>query len=844
MKNFFKKHNYGLIIIVLAILIISIVYILQKVAPFGDNSLLTIDFFHQYGPMLSELRDRILNGSNLIYSFRMGMGLPFFRNFFNYLSSPFNIILFLFKHQDIVMSYAVIIGLKAVASAYTMALFLKHKFGKNYSLIALALLYGFSAYFTAYYWNIMWLDGMVMLPLIAYGIDELVNKNKILLYVISLAVMLFANYFIGYMLCIFSVLYFIMQMFIETNKFKLKDILKKCLIFAGASLIAGGLCAIFLIPLYMGLKEISATSDVFPMSQYYAFTFKEFAFNHFTGVGSTVLKSGIGKAPNISVGILSIALLLTFLINPKINIKVKIGYLVFLLIIALSFRLGPIDFIWHAFHVPNDLPFRYSFIYSFILVIIMAYSLKNIMNIRPIWIGICYLIMLILITYLKLSNYVNIDNDMVIINYILIAIYFLCYFLTNYFNFKSWSLVFFIFTVSLECVLVINNNWNINHSIKTYYSNYNDVKDSLNYISQNDNGFYRVERLSMLSFNDPSWFGYNGQEAFSSMEYENLAVLQNSLGMPSNEINSFYYKINTPIYNLMFDIKYLLGDIENNNCYKLYYDGEEKVYKFNNNVGLFFGVNDDIKNWNATYENALKNQNELIYRTSGIKDVLEKVKYVDKKIVYEDDEHTIVKYFFPNINNNYYMYLTDSFYADFVIDKNTLYYKNTYDYALNNDDIIIYKYEDYNEKFIISSYNEGKNNIEIYVGFTNYDDIQDEYFQLYVLNNDKYNNVYNYFLDRKLDISSFSESKIIIKSKTKEDMTIYSSIPYDKGWNVYIDGKKENTFKIGNALLGFDLPLGEHEIIIKYKIPYIEISSIISLLSLLSLISWIKLKKN
>ena len=88
-KKIFKEYKLLWITFLLACLVISVVYYLQGVAPFGDKSLLTIDFFHQYGPMLGELYDRIKDGSNLIYSFNMGMGLPFFRNFFNYLSSPF-----------------------------------------------------------------------------------------------------------------------------------------------------------------------------------------------------------------------------------------------------------------------------------------------------------------------------------------------------------------------------------------------------------------------------------------------------------------------------------------------------------------------------------------------------------------------------------------------------------------------------------------------------------------------------------------------------------------------------------------------------------------------------------
>ena len=128
MKNFLKKYIYLIAVFILGISIISTIYILQKVAPFGKNSLLTIDFFHHYGPMLAELYDRIKKGANIIYSFNTGLGLPYFRNFFNYLSSPLNIIMFLFKRRNIIMSYSIIIGLKSILSCITCSYYILKKF--------------------------------------------------------------------------------------------------------------------------------------------------------------------------------------------------------------------------------------------------------------------------------------------------------------------------------------------------------------------------------------------------------------------------------------------------------------------------------------------------------------------------------------------------------------------------------------------------------------------------------------------------------------------------------------------------------------------------------------------
>ena len=214
-RALFKKYWGYILAFVSSLVVISILFYLQGVAPFGGKSLLTIDFFHQYGPMLGELFDRIKSHSSLLYSFNMGMGLPFYRNFFNYLSSPFNILMLLFNHKELLTSFSVIVLVKLCFSTFFMYMFLKKKVGlSNVLTVCLSLLYSFSAYFAAYYWNIMWLDGMVFLPLIVYGLERMLIQRKPLVYVLSLSIMMFANYFIAYMICIFLVLYFII--FIES----------------------------------------------------------------------------------------------------------------------------------------------------------------------------------------------------------------------------------------------------------------------------------------------------------------------------------------------------------------------------------------------------------------------------------------------------------------------------------------------------------------------------------------------------------------------------------------------------------------------------------------------------
>ena len=833
-KKSLKNNRLYILTFIIGIIIISIIYKLNNVAPFGGNSLLCVDFYHQYGPMLAELYERIHDGSSLIYSFNMAMGLPFFRNFLNYLSSPFNIILFFFNHDNLIMSYSIIIGLKAVTAMTTMVYYLSKKFNtKKLFLIPLGIIYAFSAYFSAYYWNIMWLDGMVFLPLITLGIENIINKKKWKLYTFSLAIMLIANYFIGYMICIFSCIYFLFYLIYKTpfKKEKLKGsikfMLERCLMFAISSLVAGLLTAGLLLPMFHSLGSISATGGTIPTTQYYAFEVIDYLKSHFTGVSTTVFASDPITSPNISCGILSIALLLAYLLNLDISLKNKICYLAILGFFILAFFWAPLDYILHAFHVPNDLPYRYSFLYSFVLVIICAYSLINIKKIKFLLLVLVYLALMALLLVMTNQSWAGLTNNMIYINMILLTLYFMFY-SALYFLDKMPNLFYtaIIVVACVDVIVAINYNWDISQVLEVFYEDYDATKELLEYVDNYDDElFYRIENTNMMTLNDASWYNYYGQTTFSSMAYENMAILQHSLGMPGNEINSYYYVQSTPIYDLMFDIKYFIGSRNDFTRYEEIKTIEETANEFKYNVGLIFGVNKDIKNWNFNSINPFKIQNDFIYKATGIDGVLEKTDLVKTEEIYNDGYEIILKYEFENPQDNLYYYSND-YAIDFMIVGDCLYYRsdNYTTYTQYSSELTYSYIEDYNESKVINI-NSSEDVVTFYVA---YNVFYPEAFQVYNINQEKFEQAYNILINNKFDMESFNEDNITGNISLDDDMTIYTSIPYDEGWKVYIDGERVETFTLGDALLAFDCNKGTHKITLKYEPPLMLIGMIIS----------------
>mgnify|MGYP001299868202 CR=1 FL=1 len=360
----FYKNRYVFLSSALALLCISILYIIYSAFPFGNTTVMRMDLYHQYGPLFAELYDRIVEHKSLLYSWTTGGGSSFLGNYLNYLSSPLSFLIFLFNKEDIAFAITFIVGLKCILSATTFSYYLKSSFGKNnYYVSAFGVLYAFSAYFLAYYWNIMWLDGMIMLPLIVLGIERIFNKGDIKLYTLSMILLFFANYYMGYMSCIFAVIYFVAYFIISYKndgklnpnaKFEKKysnldfvpiigdvrvkerlrmvfetyqpqiifhaaaykhvplmtnTFINRGIKFALGSVIAAMFCAITLIPVFMILKNSSATSGTFPDTFTSYFDILDFITSHFAILETTIRSSGDNVLPNVYTGILTLILL-------------------------------------------------------------------------------------------------------------------------------------------------------------------------------------------------------------------------------------------------------------------------------------------------------------------------------------------------------------------------------------------------------------------------------------------------------------------------------------------------------------------------------------------------------
>ena len=844
-----KRNRYVLLSAGVAFAISQLVAFCYNLIPYGDMTILRMDLYHQYGPLFAELYDRLTNGSSLIYSWNSGLGSPFLGNFYNYLSSPLTIIVLFFGHKNITEAISCLIMLKAMLSASSFSYYLKKEYSQDGPVIsAFGVLYAFCGYFIAYYWNLMWLDAMVLFPIILLGIQRIIKKGKPALYCISLAVMIFANYYMAYMICIFSVIYFFGYYFSEysinkkfvnaENKDKRYKGLKNSLFLSGAfkfaafSVIAGLLACIAIFPLMTILSESSATSGTPPTSFTKYFSAFDFLANHLAGPDPTIRSSGDDVLPNVYCSILTIVLVPLYLYSKGIPIRKKVSHIVMLCILYFSFNINYLNFVWHGFHFPNDLPYRFSFMYCFLLLKMAFESflhLKEFTARQIMSVGLGLVFFLVLVEKITSKN---ITDTTLILSLIYAVGYVVILYLFNNKKFQTSAVaVLLLCTVSSEIALSSTNNYTMNQSKPNYTADYDEFRQLKSKLDNYDgNGFYRMELTDLRTRMDPCWFNYNGISTFSSMAYEKVANMQQDLGIYGNYINSYTYNSQTPVYNSMFGLKYIVDNTSDDLTSKYYTKiiGENKFTAYENNyyLPIAFCAGSDIKSYTSTVsENPFVSQAELFRAASGAKDVFEKLEI--ENITYNN----IYDFYSSEIENGEFRYT--------VIDTGTTSSvcfevtpsaaENVYIYAeapkISSIDVSSVLYSksitSTDEAYIVDLgvMNQGET-IYVDISFEEGATFGALNFYACTMNEEKFEEGFNKLKQCEYKIDSFNDTHFSGTINAPQDCQVFTSIPYDSNWEVYIDGvklTKDQIFKISDSQLGFNIKAGQHKLALQYR---------------------------
>ena len=358
----------------LPFIILALSFAVQNVFPFGDRHILTVDLYHQYAPFLMELRDKLLTGESLFLSWRGGLGYNFYATFTYYLASPLNLLSLIFPESALSELVSFLVLLKIGLAGFCFHLFLKKSSRRDGPLaLAFATAYALSGFVMAYFWNIMWLDTLYMLPLTALGMIMLLREGKMSLYIFSLALLIICNFYTGFFACVFLAFYFFVcfeRVSVGRSLSSTFLSFSKMLI---STLLGVGLSMISLFPTIMALRRTSASGDSFPTDFVYSDPFIDF-LSRLLPFAKPSIRSGMA---NIYVGSFVLLLFFVYLSSQKIPAGRKTLNLSLLAFLFFSFNNNVANFIWHGLRYPNQLPYRNSFVFCFFILVMMYDALPS-----------------------------------------------------------------------------------------------------------------------------------------------------------------------------------------------------------------------------------------------------------------------------------------------------------------------------------------------------------------------------------------------------------------------------------------------------------------------------------
>ena len=839
MKELSKKQLlilHGLSAII-PVLILGTAFALHNVYPFGDRQILITDFWQQYYAFISDYWHKIRNGNSLLWSWTAGAGHDYVAHIAYYMASPFNLLAVLFPHASLREVLTVFLLFKIGLAGLFMSIFLRVSLKKcDILLPAFSSFYALCAFTLGYYWNIMWFDTFALMPLVMLGVTAIVKEGKYRLFTISLALAVFLNFYIGLFVCIFVAIFF----FVQCLSFKLsqREFIQKLVIIGVCSVIALGISAVFTIPVYSALQNSFRAESAFPTFRVY----ESFAYvlGNFIAFTPPTSREGL---PNLYSGMISVMLIPVFLMSKKIVIREKIAYTIVLVFLVLSVNINVLDFIWNGFTATNMLPFRFSFIASFI-VVIMAYKAYMMMDeVRIIDIAAMGLSAAF---FLLMAHTGPQYTEHVLRSGALSAVYLALFAVAatkKDFRHISKYVIFAVILAELSFtsyIAVESVRTTDRTSFPTDYEQVQQLLDKRQQPEPDAPDFFRTEFTRWWTLNDPSLYGFDGISFFSSFANVNTTNFMVNLGLPGwDRGNRFYYAETSPLTNAFLNMRYLIARNRAPVDGGFFWDhiaSEGNSHLIRNNRYLPFGfmVNEEVAGYVGESHNPFNSQNDLFRRATGLEgylfDIIDIIHVGHRN--YHVTRSGLGEYNFTlnegetegSFRFNYEMPENVLLYA-FVRFDGVDYFRVTTDgntlQTLNVRRPYLFLAGSFGHGQIVSFEADStreRGTGSIFVG---------------ILNQELFDQGMELLSEETLTLTEFTDTRFAGTITVSRPRLLYTSLPHANNWRVFVNGAEEEIVTIGGVMAGVMLDAGTHTVEFRFHNRSFNIGIVISIASIL-----------
>lgn len=803
------------------VLVLVVIFAQRGIFPFGEECFLRTDMYHQYAPFFSEFQYKLTHGGSLLYSWDIGMGVNFSALYAYYLASPMNWLVALCPRQFLIEFMTVLIVIKTGLSGLFFTWYLrKHTGTREFGSCFFGIFYALSGYMAAYSWNIMWLDCILLFPVILFGLERLVKEKKGMVYCIALGLSILSNYYISIMICIFMVIYAAVLVILYPPK-KGKEFAATAGRFTLYSLLAGGLAAVVLLPEIYALQATASGNFDFPKTVSSYFSIFDMIARH---IGNVQTEIGLDHWPNIYCGVAVLMLLLLYLGNKNIKIKEKAVYFSLLLFFYASFSVNVLNFIWHGFHYPNSLPCRQSFIYI-ALVLVMCYKayleLKNTPwkhIVMAFWGAAAFVIL----AEKLVDNEEQFHFAVFYAAILFLALYTGCIYL---YHSRKWcrdgvllAVLGLVFCESAVNMAVTS----IPTTSRTAYVKDNEdtmlLADSIR-----SSVFYRIEKGESRTKNDGAWMNFPSASLFSSVASAAMSDFFKSVGCESST-NAYSVKGSTPFIDALFATRYgIYPDQQPADGLKEQIGRQGSMWFYENKYTLPVGFvmpQDMETNWVLDSGNPANVQNDLS-SVLGVSNLLVPAEGVSegKKLTFTADA-----------SGDYYVYVTNKKVEEVSaeIGERSLSFDN-----VDRGYFLELGYLPKGQEVIFQSKTDGNPAMQA---------------EIWRFDPEAMEEIYQCLSKSPLELSSWTDTGLAGSINTPEGGTMFTSIPYDKGWKIWVDGTAVSGRPVFDAFLGVDLEPGEHKIRLSYEPQGLKTGAVITGVSAvavaaLAVCGWMKNKK-
>lgn len=785
------------------VLIYTIALVMRNVAPFGTRTIFGSDLYHQYGPFFAELFDKLKKGDSLWYSWNMGLGMNFWALAAYYLASPLTLLLAVVPQRFLVEAMTFLIVLKVGLCSLSMTWYLRsHCKTYDFGVAVFGIFYGMSGYVTAYHWNLMWMDGVIMLPLILRGAELLVLEGRWRLYCIALGLSIGSNYYISIMTCLF-LLFYVPALLWMAHKSRREA--GSCLLrFAGASLLAGSVCAVLLLPAAAALS-LSYAGSIQPL-QWGRLYFPVFSVlaRHLANVTA---EYELAHWPNIYCGVAVCLLVPLYLLCGKIPGRERAACGALAAFLFLSFCWEPLDYLWHGLHFPNCFPARQGYLYVFLLLF-MGYrawlQLANIPDRRVAVVCGCALVLVGLAWRFWETGHETGRSYGLTVCYLLL--YMSCILFWKRRRKLQHTVLTVVFSVAVvEAAFSLADNGMFDND-RSRYTAFDEEGGRMIASLRRENSFFRIKATPVEKANMGAWLHYPAMESFSSTNNASVSRLFWHLGCESS-VNYYSSQGATPLVDLLFGIGYDMSLEEKGEAdwrRRLREEGSMTLYQLEKPLPLGFQA-DPVLEEALTYpaEDPAEFQNHLMEQF-GLAPVL-----IPAGQAEQQGEEVL---FMPEQTGEYYGWVSRG-QADRI---ETERYGQTRLYEMLTPNCLI----------DLGMCQAGE---ELQIRVEGETSLQMRFFRF---DGSGLSRLRSRIVRSQWEIMEWEDTRLAGTIRCDQEGMMMTTVPYDPGWSVYVDGKKASVQKVLGAFIGVSLTRGEHKLEWSYCPPGFRSGAVISAVSI------------